>query len=124
MFRQLLKSKIHRATVTESNRDYEGSITIDEALLEASNILPWEKVLIANVDTGQRVETYAISGPKNSGIICMNGGASFYARKGEAIIIMSFALMAEEEIPNHKPIVIRVDRNNQITSREAEKCAL
>ena len=122
MHRQLLKSKIHRATVTESNRDYEGSITMDETLMEAANIVPWEKVLVANIDTGQRVETYAIPGPPKSGVICMNGGAAHYAKKGHTVIIMSFALFAEEEIPEHKPQVIRVNAKNQITSTEAEKC--
>lgn len=122
MQRQLLKSKIHRATVTESNRDYEGSITIDETLLEAANIVPWEKVLVANIDTGQRVETYAIPGPKDSGAICMNGGAAHYAKKGETVIIMTFAIFAEEEVQDHKPLVIRVNAKNKITSTEPERC--
>ncbi len=124
MFRQLLKSKIHRAIVTESNRDYEGSITIDETLLEAANIVPWEKVLVANIDTGQRVETYAIPGPKNSGVVCMNGGAAYYAKKGETVIIMSFVLLSEEKAGDHRPQVIRVNAKNKITSTEAEKCVI
>lgn len=122
MHRQLLKSKIHRATVTESNRDYEGSITIDETLMQTAQIVPWEKVLIANIDSGQRVETYAIPGPRNSGVICMNGGAAHYAKRGDTVIIMSFALLSETEIPAHTPQVIRVNQKNKITSTEAEKC--
>ncbi len=122
MERQFLKSKIHRATVTESNRDYEGSITIDESLMDVADILPWEKVLVANIDNGSRLETYAIPGTAGSGVICMNGGAAHYAKKGDQVIIMSFAHLSEEEIPLHKPRVVRVSSKNQVTSTEAEKC--
>lgn len=108
--------------MTESNRDYEGSITIDETLMKAANLVQWEKVLVANIDTGQRVETYVISGPEDSGVICMNGGAAHYAKKGEKVIIMSFARFDEMEISDHRPLVIRVNAKNKITSKELEKC--
>lgn len=122
MQRQFLKSKIHRATVTESNQDYEGSITIDGTLMEAANVAPWEKVLVANVTTGARVETYCIPGTRCSGVICMNGGAAHYAKKGDTVIIMSFAVLSEEEVPRHEPRVVKVNAKNKITSTEAIPC--
>ena len=119
MNRQLLKSKIHRATVTESNRDYEGSITIDESLMDAAQVTRWEKVLVANIDTGARVETYAIPGSRGSGVICMNGGAAHYASRGEKVIIMSFASFSEDEISSHRPLIVKVDAKNQALASEA-----
>ena len=119
MNRQLLKSKIHRAMVTESNRDYEGSITIDESLMDAAQVTRWEKVLVANIDTGARVETYAIPGPRGSGVICMNGGAAHYASRGEKVIIMSFASFSEDEISSHRPLIVKVDAKNQALASEA-----
>lgn len=117
-FRQLLKSKIHRATVTDACVDYEGSITIDETLLKAADILPYEKVLIANLTTGSRIESYAIAGEADSGVICMNGGAAHYAGKGDLLIIMSFAVLPEAETKNHHPKLIYVDRQNRILSKK------
>ena len=114
MYRQILKAKIHRATVTDARVDYEGSITIDEELLRAADIIPWEKVLIANLNNGSRIESYAIPGEAGSGVVCMNGGAAKYAHKGDLVIIMTFLVMTDEEIKKHKPKVVRVDSKNQI----------
>lgn len=115
-FRQLLRSKIHRATVTDSQVDYEGSITIDEELLKAAEILPFEKVLIANLNNGSRIESYAIPGEAGSGVVCMNGGAARYATKGDLVIIMSFSVVPEEEVERHRPKLVYVDRENRILS--------
>lgn len=116
MYRQVLKAKIHRVTVTDSRIDYEGSITVDEELLKAADIVPWEKVLIANLNNGSRIESYAIPGEAGSGVICMNGGAAKYAQKGDLVIIMSFAIMTNEEIERHQPKVVYVDKQNRILS--------
>lgn len=116
MYRQILKAKIHRATVTDSRVDYEGSITIDEELLKAADIAPWEKVLIANLNNGSRIESYAILGEAASGVICMNGGAAKHARKGDLVIIMSFAVLTDEELERHEPKVVYVDKHNRILS--------
>ena len=116
MYRQILKAKIHRATVTDAQVDYEGSITIDEELMRAADLLPWEKVLIANLNNGSRIESYAIPGETGSGIVCMNGGAAKYAQRGDLVIIMSFAVMTEEEIERHQPKVVYVDKQNRILS--------
>ena len=116
MYRQILRSKIHRATVTDSRVDYEGSITVDEELLKAADIAPWEKVLIANLNNGSRIESYVIPGETGSGIVCMNGGAAKYAQKGDLVIIMSFAILTDEELERHQPKVVYVDRQNRILS--------
>ena len=114
MYRQILKAKIHRATVTDSRVDYEGSITVDEELLKAADVLPWEKVLIANLNNGSRIESYAIPGEAGSGVVCMNGGAAKYAQKGDLVIIMTFAVLTDEEAERHKPKVVYVDEKNRI----------
>ena len=116
MYRQVLKAKIHRASVTDSRVDYEGSVTVDEELLKAADIAPWEKVLIANLNNGSRIESYAIPGEAGSGVVCMNGGAAKYAQKGDLVIIMSFAVMTDEELERHQPKVIYVDKQNRILS--------
>ena len=116
MYRQILKAKIHRASVTDSQIDYEGSITIDEELLRAADIRPWEKVLIANLDNGSRIESYAIPGEAGSGVICMNGGAAKYAKKGDLVIIMTFGVLTDEELERHQPKVVYVDKQNRILS--------
>ena len=116
MIRQLLKSKIHRATVTEARVDYVGSITIDRELMELANIVPYEKVLVADVDNGARLETYAIEGAPGSGVMCMNGAAAHLVGKGDKIIVMSFASYEDAEALAHKPIAIFVDENNKPVS--------
>lgn len=115
MIRFLLKSKIHRATVTEAHVDYVGSITIDRDLLERADIVSGEKVLVVDVDNGARLETYAIAGKPGSGGVCMNGAAAHLVRPGERIIIMSFAGFDPEEARRHAPRVVFVDEENRPT---------
>lgn len=116
MYRHVLRSKIHRATVTDSQVDYEGSITIDEELLKAADLVTGERVLIANLNNGSRIESYAIPGEAGSGIICMNGGAARYAQKGDLVIIMAFAVLTDEELERHQPKIVYVDKLNRILS--------
>ncbi len=114
MLLSILKSKIHRATVTEARVDYIGSITIDSNLMEEAGILPYEKVLVASIDSGSRLETYVIEGKRDSGTICLNGAAAKIIQKGEKIIIMAFGLLDESEAKNFIPKIIHVDENNKI----------
>ncbi len=113
MIRQMLKSKIHRATVTDANVNYEGSITIDEKLMEEANILNHEKVLIANITNGSRVESYAITGKWGSGVICANGGAALHNRVGDKVLIMSFCALTDREAKRHHPKIVKVDDKNR-----------
>lgn len=116
MLLHMLKGKIHRAVVRQAELSYVGSITVDEELLEASGILEYEKVLVVDVDNGQRFETYTIAGERGSGIICLNGAAARCAQTGDKIIIMSFCEADEKEAVSHKPSVVFVDENNRIIS--------
>ena len=111
----MLKSKIHRATVTQAELDYVGSITIDEALTKASGIIEYEKVQIADVNNGQRLETYVIAGEEGSGVICLNGAAARCVQKGDKVIIMSYAQIDNTKALEHKPKVVFVDDDNRIT---------
>ena len=113
---EMLKSKIHRATVTQAELNYVGSITIDESLMEAAGIIEYEKVQIADVDNGARFETYVIAGEAGSGIICLNGAAARMVSTGDKVIIMSYAQMQPQEVKENPPKVVFVDENNQITS--------
>lgn len=110
----MLKSKIHRATVTEARVDYVGSITIDENLLDEAGILEYEKVQVVDVNNGSRFETYTIKGERGSGIICLNGAAALCSSVGNKVIIMSYADMTPEEAKANKPTVIFVGDENQI----------
>ncbi|MCK9156443.1 MAG: aspartate 1-decarboxylase [Paludibacteraceae bacterium] len=115
MFIEVVKSKIHRVTVTEANLDYIGSITIDEDLMDAANIIANEKVSIVDNNNGERFETYVIKGERGSGVICLNGAAARKVQKGDIVIIMSYALMEFEEAKNFKPAVIFPDtRTNML----------
>ena len=114
MLRTFLKSKIHRATVTESNLDYMGSLTIDSHLMELANIKEYEQVQVLNITNGNRLTTYAIKGPKDSGVICANGAASHLVNVGDLIIIVSYAQLAEEEVNSFKPNIVYVDKSNEI----------
>lgn len=117
-----LKGKIHCATVTEANLNYMGSVTIDEALLEASGILPNEKVQIVNNNNGARLETYVIRGEKNSGVICLNGAAARLVQPGDKVIIIAYGIMTQEEALHFKPAVVMVNNQNQIVDvRRGEK---
>lgn len=113
---EMLKSKIHRATVTQAELNYVGSITIDERLMEAAGIYEYEKVQIADVDNGARFETYVIAGEAGSGIVCLNGAAARMVSTGDKVIIMSYAQMAPEEIKDNPPKVVFVNEKNEITS--------
>jgi aspartate 1-decarboxylase len=115
LFVYILKSKIHRATVTGSNIHYEGSITIDEEFMEHAKILPYEKVLVADIENGERLETYVIKGKRGSGAICLNGAAARKMIKGDRVIIMSFTLLDEKEARIFRPTVVYVDGGNRIT---------
>lgn len=117
MLRSLLKSKIHRATVTDADLHYEGSVTIDEDLLKAADLLPNEHVHIWDVTNGKRFETYSLKGKKGSGTICINGAAAHLAKKGDIIIITSFAMLDEKEIKKHKPKIVLVNSQNKIVKK-------
>lgn len=115
MLRTMLKSKIHRATVTQADLDYVGSITIDADLMKAADILPYEKVAVVDVDNGARLETYAIEGEPGSGVIGMNGAAAHLVHIGDIIIILTYAQLSEEEARRTKPTVVFVDERNGMT---------
>lgn len=110
----MLKSKIHRATVTQAELDYVGSITIDIDLLNASGIREYEQVQIVNINNGARFTTYTIAGESGSGLICLNGAAARHVQVNDKIIIMCYAVLNETEVESHKPLVIFVDENNKI----------
>lgn len=115
MWIEILKSKIHRATVTDANLNYEGSITIDEKLMEAANLIVHEKVAIVNNNNGERFETYVIRGERGSGIICLNGAAARKVQKGDVVIIMSYAVMPFEEAKVFEPTIVNIkDETNRI----------
>ena len=111
----LLKSKIHRAVVTQAELDYVGSVTVDSLLLREAGIVEYEKVQIADVDNGNRLETYAIAGEEGSGIICLNGAAAQLVNVGDKVIIMAYADMTSEEAKTHEPTVVFVDDDNNIS---------
>ena len=116
MYVHRFKSKIHRAVVTEANLNYVGSITIDEDLLEAANLLEGERVQIVNNNNGERIETYTIKGERGSGVICLNGAAARRAEVGDVVIIIAYGLMTPEEAEAYQPSVVFVDEHNKITS--------
>ncbi len=112
MYRTMIKSKIHRATVTGADLQYEGSITIDKDLLDASNIAPYEQVHIYNINNGVRFETYVIEGRRGSGEICLNGAAARCVQKGDLVIIVSYVMLPEEKVVGYKPTYVFVDGQN------------
>jgi aspartate 1-decarboxylase len=114
VLRMMCKSKIHRATVTDANLNYTGSITIDESLLAAADILPQERVQVVNVTNGARFETYVIAGPAGRGDICLNGAAARLVQVGDVVIIISYAFMSPEETRLHSMRVVHVDGDNRI----------
>jgi aspartate 1-decarboxylase len=111
----MLKSKIHRAVITEAKLNYVGSITIDKSLMDNANILEYEKVQIVDIDNGNRFETYAIAGDAGSGVMCINGAAARCVQPGDKIIIMTYCQINEEEAKQFKPTVVFVDENNNVT---------
>ncbi|MDL1871173.1 aspartate 1-decarboxylase [Deltaproteobacteria bacterium PRO3] len=120
MFRNLLKSKIHRATVTDADLHYEGSVSVDLDLLEAADILPHEHVHIWDVTNGNRFETYALAAPRGSATVCINGAAAHLAKKGDIVIITSFVSLPEEKLAGHQPKVVLVDAHNQIVPEKSQ----
>ncbi|MGN0940823.1 MAG: aspartate 1-decarboxylase [Selenomonadaceae bacterium] len=114
MMLNLLKCKIHCATVTEANLHYMGSITIDEALMDAAGIIPNERVQVVDNDNGARLETYVIPGPRDSGVICLNGAAARLAQPGDVVIIMAYCFMDEKEAKDYKPTVVMATDDNKV----------
>ena len=113
MQRTMMKSKIHRATVTESNLNYVGSITIDQTLMEEADLLPYEQVHVLDVDNGARFETYVIEGEPNSGYICVNGAAARLVQPGDRVIIISYGRYDEDELESFKPVAVQVTEENR-----------
>ena len=113
MFVSMLKSKLHMARVTDAQLDYNGSLTIDLDLMDAVGILPFEKILVANVENGERFETYAISGARGSGTICLNGATAHKGSIGDRVIIFSFAILTPEEAAGHTPRTMRLNEHNR-----------
>jgi aspartate 1-decarboxylase len=122
MLRVMMKSKIHRATITQANLDYEGSLTIDAELMQAADILPYEMVHVYNVSNGERFETYAIEGAAASGVICLNGAAARKGAPGDLVIITTYATYEGAELAQHQPKLVLVDRHNRLkNTSSAEK---
>ena len=117
----MLKSKIHRATVTDANINYEGSITIDSKLMKAADILPYEQVHVLNVNNGARFTTYAIEGREGSGEICLNGAAARLGVKGDLVIILTYTDVPEEQLKDYKPRIVHVNEKNEIITKLDEK---
>jgi len=113
MLRLMLRSKIHRATVTEADLNYEGSITIDEELMQAAGILPYEQVMVSNINNGERFETYAIAGERGSGTVCLNGPAARKGTVGDKVVVFCYEYFNEQELKSFKPAIIKVDPKNR-----------
>jgi aspartate 1-decarboxylase len=109
----MLKAKLHNVRVTESDRDYEGSLKIDQDLMDMVKIAPYEKILVADADNGNRFETYAIPGPRGSGVIGLNGATTHLGSIGDRLIVFTFALVPTEDLPRHRPLIAVFDQNNK-----------
>ncbi|HOB12381.1 MAG TPA: aspartate 1-decarboxylase [Syntrophomonadaceae bacterium] len=114
MFRYMLKSKIHRAVVTDADLNYVGSITLDPDLMDAADIVPNEKVTIVNNNNGARFETYVIEGERGSGIVCLNGAAARLVQKGDIVIILTYTILEDKECQDYKPRLVYVNNKNQV----------
>ena len=112
--RMVLRAKIHRATVTQANLNYIGSISIDEGVMEAAGIVEWEKIAVLDITNGSRLETYAIKAPRGSGEICINGAAAHLVNPGDLVILLTYQGIEEGEIENHRPRIVHVDEQNNI----------
>lgn len=123
MRRTFFKSKIHRATVTHADLDYEGSVSIDQDLMDAAGIWPYEAVHIWNITRGTRIQTYAIQGERGSGVVCINGAAAHLNKPGDLVILATFAELEESEARTHEPKVVLVDRANKIVAKDAVEVA-
>ena len=117
MIRTMMKSKIHRATVTQADLHYVGSVTLDRTLMDAANILPGEQVAIVDITNGARLETYAIPGPSDSGVIGINGAAAHLIHEGDLVILITYAQMSDAEAHEHVPAIVHVDAHNRIVHR-------
>jgi len=116
LLRMMLRSKIHRAVITQAELDYEGSITIDQTLIEAAGMLPYEQVMVSNLHNGERFETYVIPGERGSGQICLNGPTARKGMVGDQIIVFCYELYNEEELKTYKPLIVKVNDQNKIVS--------
>jgi len=114
LYRTMLRCKIHRATITEANLEYEGSLTVDEDLMDAAGIRAFEQVTITNLNNGERIETYVIPGPRGSGVMCLNGPAARKGIAGDKVVVFCYELYTDDELKNYKPAIIKVDAKNQI----------
>jgi aspartate 1-decarboxylase len=115
MLRSMLRSKIHRATITDANLGYEGSLTVDENLLEAAGILPYEQVMVSNLNNGERFETYVIpSGQRGSGVVCLNGPTARKGVIGDRVVIFCYEFYNDQELKSYKPTIVKVDEKNKI----------
>ena len=112
--RTMLKSKIHRATVTDANLHYEGSVTVDPVLMEAADLLPFEQVHLLDIDNGARLQTYVIKGERGSQEVCVNGAAAHLIHRGDTLIIVSYEMLSEDEAKRHEPKLVYVDESNEI----------
>jgi len=119
MRRELLRAKIHRATVTDTNVEYEGSLTLDTRLMAAAGMVPFERIDVYNVNNGARFSTYVIEGEPGGGTVCVNGAAARLATAGDKVIIAAYASFEDDEIAGHEPRVVLVDARNRITSKES-----
>jgi aspartate 1-decarboxylase len=116
MLRLMLRSKIHRATVTGADLDYEGSLALDQDLIDAAGMLPYEQIMVSNLQNGERFETYIIPGPRGSGMVCLNGPTARKAMIGDLIIIFCYEYYSQDELANYKPTIVKVDGENRIRS--------
>jgi aspartate 1-decarboxylase len=116
MQRTMMKSKIHRATVTDADLHYRGSITIDRDLMDAADLLEFEQVHVVDIDNGARFETYVIEGPRGSGVICVNGAAARLVQRGDKVIVISYAAFERDELASYAPHLVHVDKANRISS--------
>ncbi len=116
MKRSMMKSKIHRATVTEANLNYVGSITVDRDLMEAADLLEYEQVAVVNINNGARFETYTIAGDPGSGVMCLNGAAARLAQPGDKIIVISYGSYDQQELESYEPTIVHVDEANRIVA--------
>lgn len=121
MQRFMMKSKLHRATVTEASLHYEGSLTVDQDLMDAAQMIPYEMIKVYNINSGDRFETYVIPGPRGQGDICLNGAAARKGQVGDLIIIVTSCVLEESELEGFKPLVVLLDENNKIKSLVREQ---
>lgn len=120
MLVSMFKSKVHRATITQADLNYRGSLTLDPNLIEAAEMLPFEEVHVLNINTGDRFTTYVIEGERGSGVVCLNGAAARLGQPGDLVIVLTYAQMEREEARNHQPVVVHVDAKNHITEVSKE----